>query len=120
MGDNLKKYMHLKNVNATDVCKALHISHSTYSDWVNGKSYPRIDKIEMLANYFGVSKADLVEENLWQRLQVIEDVSHSMSNFGLLPTTTDKKEMLYKRFLLASPEKQDIIKRLLDLKEGDL
>ena len=34
----------------------------TFSDWVNAKSYPRIDKIELLANYFDISKADLVEE----------------------------------------------------------
>lgn len=112
--------MDKNHVNATDVCKALNFSNSTFSDWINAKSYPRIDKIEMLANYFGVSKADLVEENYWQRLQVIEDVSHSMSNFGMLPTATDKKEILYKRFSLASPEKQDIIRRLLDLKEGEI
>jgi len=34
----------------------------TFSDWVNAKTYPRIDKIELMANYFGISKADLVEE----------------------------------------------------------
>ena len=26
-------------------------------------SYPRIDKIELMANYFGISKADLVEDH---------------------------------------------------------
>jgi transcriptional regulator with XRE-family HTH domain len=35
----------------------------TFSDWVNAKTYPRIDKIELMANYFGISKADLVEEH---------------------------------------------------------
>mgnify|MGYP000250745067 len=35
----------------------------TFSDWVNAKTYPRIDKIELMANYFGVTKADLVEDH---------------------------------------------------------
>ena len=34
-----------------------------FTDWVKGNSYPRIDKIELMANYFGISKADLVEDH---------------------------------------------------------
>ncbi|MCQ2387999.1 MAG: helix-turn-helix domain-containing protein, partial [Clostridia bacterium] len=55
MAKNIKRHMDKNHVNATDVCKALNFSNSTFSDWINAKSYPRIDKIEMLANYFGVS-----------------------------------------------------------------
>ena len=62
MSKNLKYYMDKNNVSRNDICKALNLSYMTVSDWVNGKTYPRIDKIEMLANYFGISKADLVEE----------------------------------------------------------
>lgn len=47
-----------------DVCNDLGFSYNTFSDWVNAKKYPRIDKIEMMANYFGISKADLVEEHM--------------------------------------------------------
>ena len=31
------------------------------TDWINGRTYPRIDKIEKMAQYFGVQKSDLVE-----------------------------------------------------------
>lgn len=44
------------------MCDALGVKYTTFSDWVNAKAYPRIDKIELMANYFGISKADLVEE----------------------------------------------------------
>ena len=27
------------------------------------KKYPRIDKIEMMSNYFGIDKSDLIEAN---------------------------------------------------------
>ena len=45
------------------MCNDLGFVYSTFSDWLNGKKYPRIDKIEMMANYFGISKADLVERH---------------------------------------------------------
>ena len=62
MANNILYYMNANNTSATEICKTLHIKQNTFSDWVNAKTYPRIDKIEMLANYFGVSKSDLVEE----------------------------------------------------------
>ena len=63
MAKNIRKYMELNNMTQTDLCNALGLKFMTVSDWVNAKSYPRIDKIEMMANYFGISKADLVEES---------------------------------------------------------
>lgn len=39
---------------------ALGVKYTTFTDWVKGNSYPRIDKIELMENYFGISKADLV------------------------------------------------------------
>lgn len=61
MAANIKFYMEQQNVNATEICRALNIKQNTFSDWVNAKTYPRIDKIEKMANYFGISKAHLVE-----------------------------------------------------------
>lgn len=62
MAKNIKKYMELKGVNAADVCRALGFKSNTFSNWVNAKIYPRIDKIESMAQYFGISKAALVED----------------------------------------------------------
>lgn len=62
MAKNIKKYMALHNKDRNHVCNDLDISYTTFADWVNAKTYPRIDKIEMLANYFGIEKSDLVED----------------------------------------------------------
>jgi len=59
---NLKRYMALNGTSRKDLSKALGISYYTVTDWVNGKKYPRMDKVEMLANYFGILKSDLIEE----------------------------------------------------------
>lgn len=62
MSKNLKKYLKLYSVSRMQLSENLGISYSTVSDWINGNAYPRIDKIEMMANYFGINKSDLVEE----------------------------------------------------------
>lgn len=62
MAENIKYYMDLNNKSRNDMCEALGFKYSTFTDWVNGKKYPRIDKIEMIANYFGIEKSDLVEK----------------------------------------------------------
>lgn len=62
MAKNIKRLLEEHDMSQTDLCNALGFKFMTVSDWVNAKSYPRIDKIEMMANFFGVSKADLVEE----------------------------------------------------------
>lgn len=61
MARNIKRLMDIHNKDRNDICKDLNFKYTTFTDWINAKTYPRIDKIEMMANYFGVSKADLVE-----------------------------------------------------------
>lgn len=58
---NLQYYMNLNNKTRNDVCRDLEIPYSTFTDWCNANIYPRIDKIQLLANYFGIQKSDLVE-----------------------------------------------------------
>ena len=59
---NLQRQMDLNRKSRKDVCEALGFSYYTFSDWVNGKKYPRMDKVEILANYFGILKSDLIED----------------------------------------------------------
>lgn len=58
---NLKKYMDLHQVTRTDMTKAIRVAYTTFNDWYNGVTYPRIDKIELMASYFGILKSDLIE-----------------------------------------------------------
>lgn len=59
---NLQKYMERNDKSRTDIAEALGISYYTVTDWVKGKKYPRMDKVERLAKYFGVKKSDLIEQ----------------------------------------------------------
>lgn len=63
MAKNLKSYMELNEKSRYDLCRDLDIKYTTLADWLNGRTYPRIDKIEQLAAYFGIKKKDLVEDH---------------------------------------------------------
>lgn len=58
---NLKRYMDMHGKSRKDVSLAIGVSYYTLTDWVNGKKFPRMDKVERLANYFGILKSDLIE-----------------------------------------------------------
>lgn len=60
---NLKYYMDLNGKNRNDVCRDLDFAYTTFAEWYNGNIYPRIDKIELLARYFGIEKSDLIEDS---------------------------------------------------------
>ncbi|MCI8362233.1 MAG: transcriptional regulator [Clostridia bacterium] len=60
---NLKYYMTINKKTRNDICKDLNFKYTTFTDWYNGNIYPRIDKIEMLANYFRIEKSDLIEDS---------------------------------------------------------
>lgn len=64
MAKNIQYYMDLNKKTRNDMCDALGVKYTTFTDWVKGNTYPRIDKIELMANYFGIQKSDLVEERV--------------------------------------------------------
>ena len=59
---NVKRNLANSGSKQIDVCRAIGVSTGTFSDWMKGRSYPRMDKIQLLAEYFGVKKSDLVED----------------------------------------------------------
>jgi transcriptional regulator with XRE-family HTH domain len=49
------KLLEERGVTAYKVSKATGIAGSTFSDWKNGRSTPKQDKLQKIADYFGVS-----------------------------------------------------------------
>lgn len=76
LSKNLKFYLSKSGKGRSDICKDLGISYSTFTDWINGNKYPRIDSIERMANYFGIQKADLIEESREDNTARTEDEKH--------------------------------------------
>ncbi|EDP6423561.1 helix-turn-helix transcriptional regulator [Campylobacter jejuni] len=62
--DNLKMLMKSKGISRKQLSSDIGVKYTTLTDWINGKTYPRIDKIDLLAEYFGISKSELIERGL--------------------------------------------------------
>ena len=59
---NLSYYIDKHGKEQKEIAEIVGVAPSTFNAWVKGKKYPRMDKVELLANYFGILKSDLIEE----------------------------------------------------------
>ena len=83
---NLRALMEARGKDRKQVCKDLGFKYTTFTDWYNGNKYPRIDKIEMLADYFGVLKSDLIEDKTELPSNAIPyNSSHKAPIIGSIP-----------------------------------
>lgn len=59
---NLRRIASDANKTQADIARDLHINKATVSSWMNGTRVPRMDKVDLLASYFNVSRTDIMEE----------------------------------------------------------
>lgn len=106
---NIKKQILKSGKHRKQIAEELDCSYSTLTDWINGNKYPRIDKIEMLAEYFGVSKSDLIED--------FEDTKNDNDRLAsIIVKLRTNKELLdvVERLISLDKAKLKSLRRLLD------
>lgn len=74
MSKNLKRLMAEKRISAKELSRALDFPYTTLLSWLKADNYPRIDKIEAMADYFGILKSDLIEEKLTEEKEKDNDI----------------------------------------------
>lgn len=62
LSKNLKRYIEQSGKDRRELAEIWGFPYSTVTEWINGRKYPRIDRIEIMADYFGILKSDLIEE----------------------------------------------------------
>jgi transcriptional regulator with XRE-family HTH domain len=62
MSKNLKYYIEKSGKDRRELAEIWGFPYSTVTEWINGRKYPRIDRIEVMADYFGILKSDLIED----------------------------------------------------------
>lgn len=115
---NLKNIMQKRNKTQSDLVKDLSFRQATVSDWLNGKKYPRMDKVEKLANYLGVSINELlmqsVPESPVPALQLTDQEKSMIKKYrqlnadGKLVIDNQIDFMLYKQEQSAEKEEQNL------------
>lgn len=106
---NLKRLMQVKGKTRNDISNALGISYFTITDWVKGKKYPRMDKVELLANYFDIQKSELIEDQKNKpspiELQLNEGEQKLIELFRQIPE--EKKELALEMIRVALGGKKE-------------
>ena len=100
---NLLYYVDLSGRDQREIAKIVGVAPSTFNEWVKGKKYPRIDKIEILANYFGILKSDLIEET-----NEMKDITQTM-------VVTEGEQMLLDLFRQVPDEKQKMVLQMIKI-----
>lgn len=74
MAKNLAFYLEKSGKTQKEMAEIVGVAPSTFNDWMKAKNYPRIDKIEIMANYFGVLKSALIEDKLAEEKEADNDI----------------------------------------------
>ena len=86
---NLLYYIDKHGKEQKELAEIVGVAPSTFNAWVKAKKYPRIDKIELLANYFGILKSDLIEEHnsrtSLRTVSITEDEQNLLELCRLIP-----------------------------------
>ena len=91
--NNLSFYMKQKGVDRNTLCADLDLKYTTVRDWLKGITYPRIGKIELLANYFNINKSDLIENKI-STAQPSDSLLEEITNTARKLNTDNKKIVL--------------------------
>ena len=52
MAENIQRLMDSRGIDRNKICADLGIRYTTFTDWVKGNTYPRIDKIGVIGKLF--------------------------------------------------------------------
>lgn len=108
---NLKYQMDLNNKSRQDISDALGISYFTITSWVNGSKYPRMNKVEQLAKYFGISISDLVEKKMTEEKEKDND---TLANIIVRMRTDKKFSSVVESIYNMEPSKLDAVSQMLE------
>lgn len=63
---NLNKYLKERNLTQKEVAEAIGVSQQSMNYWSSGRNLPRMDKIQLLADYLGIRYSDLLYDDVME------------------------------------------------------
>lgn len=94
----LQYYMSINGKKQQDLIKDLAVTSSAISQWVNGKVFPRMDKVEMLASYFNITTTDLLTDPYKKKTQssdpalIVKLLENNQPLYELLKSSVNLQE----------------------------
>lgn len=93
---NLRRLMVEHDKTQSDLVRDLKLKQSTISDWLSGRNYPRMDKVELLARYFNVHIGELILEDFApEPVQLPDDAVKCLQLYSRLEPLEKAKALVY-------------------------
>ena len=110
LSKNLKYYIERSGKDRRELAETWGFPYSTVTDWINGKKYPRIDRIEIMADYFGILKSDLIEEKLTEEKEKDNDI---LANIIVRMRTDEKYFSVVESLYDMDPSQIDAVSQMI-------
>lgn len=82
---NLSRCIKRSDKTQRELANAIGVHPSTICDWLQERTYPRMDKVQLIAEFFGISKSELVEENYVAKETVSKKEQEIIDLFHKIP-----------------------------------
>ena len=89
---NFNRYLEASGKLGTDVARYVGVSSGTISDWKFGRAYPRMDKVQLIAEFFGIQKSDLVNDVTVVKEVISDEDQKVLDKFHQVPK--EKREFV--------------------------
>ena len=106
--ENFKYYLQKNNEKQVDISKLLNVTQATVNDWIKMRTYPRMDKIQMLAEHWGIDMTALVEKQTIR--EFIDKEKRNLVNEMLNDNDSIK---LFTKIKKLSPRNREIVESLI-------
>ena len=112
---NLRYYLEKSDKTQAELSRSIKVSTGTVADWCTGRSYPRMDKVERIANLLNIQVSDLIEERSSKHkvyiekeaIDIVKDIDNNPQNLEL-----------YLKIKKLSPQDREIVVNLINNLEG--
>lgn len=103
---NLRFLMYQNTVTQADLSRDLKIPKTTISGWLNGNRTPRMKYIDMLCNYFNVTRTDIMDDKNGYYGKTIkpDPAEDAIAKFNALNAEGQKQALEYLNYLLSKDE----------------
>lgn len=89
----LRNLLSQKDINGVKLAEICNVNKSTSYDWINGKGFPKNDKLQIIADYFGVSinyllgieeESDITQNHILpDKIDTIDQAKNFLNNLNL-------------------------------------
>lgn len=109
--ENINYYLSKTGELQRDIARAAKVSEGTISDWLKCRSYPRMDKIQLLAEHWDIDISDLVEKHsLENKYYLQKEAKMIAADLAQSPDAI----LMFQNYQKLSTQNQELVKAMIN------